>query len=122
VNTHQIRHTCGSGWKRKKIVQREAEEIFKMPHTTTKVMRLKRPDTRPNEKERRKLSRKIEDVKTIQDIRITKKLKRSEREVQRLPMRNETNVQEKVHRRLSSLCSHASLLASSEFKKEDEKD
>jgi uncharacterized protein with WD repeat len=63
-------------------------------------MRLKRPDTRPNEKERRKLSRKIEDDKTIQDIRITKKMKveKKEREVQRLPMKTEESkisVQEK---------------------------
>lgn len=58
-----------------------------MPHTTTKVMRTKRPDTRPNEKERRKLSRKIEDDKIIQDLRVTKKLKteRKEREVNSLP-------------------------------------
>jgi uncharacterized protein with WD repeat len=54
-------------------------------------MRLKRPDTRPNEKERRKLSRKIEDEKSIQDIRTTKRLKvdKKEREVQRLPMKTE---------------------------------
>lgn len=61
-------------------------------------MRNKRPDTRPNEKERRKLSRKFEEEKTIQDIRVTKKLKadRKEREVQRLPMKDEITAQEKV--------------------------
>jgi hypothetical protein len=88
-------------------------------------MRLKRPDTRPNEKERRKLSRKIEDVKTIQDIRITKKLKRTEREVQRLPMKNETNIQEKVRTEILSLCvslihpTHLSI-AAEESQKENE--
>lgn len=46
-----------------------------MPHTTTKTMRTKRVDTRPNEKQRRKLSRKIEDDKAITDIRVTKKRK-----------------------------------------------
>lgn len=43
-----------------------------MPHTTTKVARNKRPDTRPNGKLRRKLQRKVEDGKTIQDLRVTK--------------------------------------------------
>lgn len=42
-----------------------------MPHTTTKVQRLKRPDYRPNEKMRRKLQKEVEDAKTIQDLRIT---------------------------------------------------
>ena len=46
-----------------------------MPHTTTKNTRTKRVDTRPNEKQRRKLSRQIEDAKTIQEIRVTKKRK-----------------------------------------------
>jgi hypothetical protein len=36
-------------------------------------MRTKRDDTRPNEKQRRKLMRKIEDDKVITDIRVTKK-------------------------------------------------
>jgi len=42
-----------------------------MPHTTTKVQRLKRPDYRPNEKMRRKMQKEVEDAKTIQDLRIT---------------------------------------------------
>ena len=42
-----------------------------MPHTTTKVQRIKRVDTRPNEKVRRKLQKQIEDTKTIQNLRIT---------------------------------------------------
>ena len=55
-----------------------------MPHTTTKNQRTKRLDTRPNEKQRRKLSRQIEDEKTIQDIRVTKK-QRSEMKERGLP-------------------------------------
>ena len=42
-----------------------------MPHTTTKVQRLKRPDYRPNEKMRRKMQKEVEDAKSIQDLRIT---------------------------------------------------
>ena len=54
-----------------------------MPHTTTLNARTKRPDTRPNEKRRRKKNSKIEDGKTIQDLRVTRKQKgeRKEREV-----------------------------------------
>jgi hypothetical protein len=55
-----------------------------MPHSTTKKMRIKRPDTRPNEKERRKLKRKLEEDKSIQDIRVTRKLK-TERQERELP-------------------------------------
>lgn len=43
--------------------------------TTTKKMRTKRPDTRPNEKERRKIGKKIEAMKVVQDLRVTKKRK-----------------------------------------------
>ena len=71
-----------------------------MPHTTTKTSRTKRADTRPNEKIRRKLKRQIEDEKTIQDIRVTKKSKaeRKEREVQRTPLAdlNPASKEEKV--------------------------
>ena len=38
-------------------------------------MRAKRPDTRPNEKQRRKISAKAESEKTIQDLRVTRKRK-----------------------------------------------
>lgn len=37
-----------------------------MPHATTKTMRTKRPDTRPNESKRRALSKQIEENKTVQ--------------------------------------------------------
>ena len=43
-----------------------------MPHTTTKNARSKRIDTRPNEKQRRKQRKMIEDKKSIQDLRVTK--------------------------------------------------
>lgn len=58
-----------------------------MVSTTTKKMRTKRPDTRPNEKERRKISKKIEDQKVIQQLRVTKKRKSEhvERVVERAP-------------------------------------
>lgn len=73
-----------------------------MPHTTTKTSRTKRADTRPNEKIRRKLKRQIEDEKTIQDIRVTKKSKaeRKEREVQRTPLAdtNSASKEDKVRR------------------------
>lgn len=39
-----------------------------MPHTTTKVPRLKRVDTRPNEKRRREKNVDIENAKSIQGI------------------------------------------------------
>lgn len=59
-----------------------------MPHTTTKNKRSKRVDTRPNEKTRRKLIRKIEDSKSIQDLRVTKvrNVDRKERVAQYTPM------------------------------------
>jgi hypothetical protein len=43
-----------------------------MPHTTTKNLREKRPDTRPNGKLRRSLKRKLEDAKSIQELRVTR--------------------------------------------------
>lgn len=46
--------------------------VCNMPHTTTKTLRTKRVDTRPNGKERKKLNQKVEESKTIQDIRVTK--------------------------------------------------
>ena len=51
-----------------------------MPHTTTKNARLKRPDTRPNGKLRRTLKSKVEDGKTIQDLRVTKVQKNAKKE------------------------------------------
>lgn len=59
-----------------------------MPHTTTKVQRLKRVDTRPNEKVRRRLQKQIEDAKTIQDLRITsvQKVQKKERVAQVTPL------------------------------------
>jgi len=43
-----------------------------MPHTTTKAVRVKRPDSRPNGKRRMKLSKQADDAQVIQDIRVTK--------------------------------------------------
>lgn len=59
-----------------------------MPHTTTKVQRLKRVDTRPNEKVRRRLQKQIEDAKTIQDLRTTsvQKVQKKERVAQVTPL------------------------------------
>lgn len=61
-----------------------------MPHTTTKTMRSKRPDTRPNGKQRLKIARKIEAEKVIQDLRVTRKQKGEKRfrEAQILPLKN----------------------------------
>jgi uncharacterized protein with WD repeat len=61
----------------------------KMPHTTTKIMRSKRPDTRPNGEMRKRIAKRIEEGKTIQDIRVTRKRKGEikEREVQMLPLK-----------------------------------
>lgn len=58
-----------------------------MVSTTTKKMRTKRPDTRPNEKERRKIGKKIEDQKVVQQLRVTRKRKSDhvERVVERAP-------------------------------------
>ena len=69
-----------------------------MPHTTTKSTRVKRVDTRPNEKVRRKLKRAIEDEKTVQEIRVTKKSReeRKEREVQRTPLAKPSSKEDKV--------------------------
>ena len=61
-----------------------------MPHTTTKTMRSKRPDTRPNGKQRMKIARKIEAEKSIQDLRVTRKQKgeKKDRNAQILPLKN----------------------------------
>lgn len=61
-----------------------------MPHTTTKVQRLKRPDYRPNEKMRRKMQKEVEDAKTIQDLRITSVQKgaKKQRVAQVTPLRS----------------------------------
>ena len=46
-----------------------------MPHTTTKSLRTKRVDTRPNAEQRKRMQRQIEDAKSIEEIRVTKKRK-----------------------------------------------
>lgn len=67
-----------------------------MPHTTTKIPRLKRVDTRPNEKRRRQKNSENEEAKTIQDIRVTKKQKgeKVEREVPVQPLRDTPQISE----------------------------
>ena len=67
-----------------------------MPHTTTKNPRLKRVDTRPNEKRRRAKNAGEEEEKSIQDIRVTKKQKgeKVEREVPVQPMRDTIEISE----------------------------
>ena len=72
-----------------------------MPHTTTKNARTKRPDTRPNAIRRAKKNRDIEDKKTIQDIRVTKKLKkdRVEREAVISTLRDDPQVSEEKYLR-----------------------
>lgn len=49
-----------------------------MPHTTTKALRVKRPDSRPNGKRRAKFSKEEDDKLKIQDIRVTK-IKKTDR-------------------------------------------
>ena len=46
-----------------------------MPHTTTKSMRSKRPDTRPNAKQRLKMQQKFERESIAQDLRTVRKSK-----------------------------------------------
>lgn len=67
-----------------------------MPHTTTKNPRLKRVDTRPNEKRRRQKNSDEEEAKSIQDIRVTKKQKgeKVEREVPVQPLRDTPQISE----------------------------
>jgi uncharacterized protein with WD repeat len=66
---------------RPSVLQYFAQGSFTvMPHTTTKAHRSKRPDYRPNEKVRRALQKKIEDSKTIQNIRVTSVQKREKKE------------------------------------------
>ena len=63
-----------------------------MPHTTTTVQRNKRPDTRPNAKQRHKMGIKLEQKKAIQDLRVTKKQgKKRERDVDTtVPLKSKT--------------------------------
>jgi uncharacterized protein with WD repeat len=70
-----------------------------MPHTTTLKTRSKRPDTRPNEKLRRKLKGKIEDEKSIQDLRVTRiqKKDRKEREAQHTELKERILSKEEKH-------------------------
>lgn len=67
-----------------------------MPHTTTKNPRLKRVDTRPNEKRRREKNAKAAEAESIQDLRVTKKQKgeKVEREVTVAPMRDTPQISE----------------------------
>lgn len=51
-----------------------------MPHTTTKGLRTKRVDVRPNAKQRKEKAKKAESQKIIQDIRVTKTLKSERKE------------------------------------------
>lgn len=61
-----------------------------MPHSTTKNTRLKRVDSRPNGKVRKRLDVKAEKSKTIQDIRVTRIGPKREREVQRDVLKKDT--------------------------------
>ena len=65
-----------------------------MPHSTTKTMRSKRPDTRPNGAQRRKIQKKLEAAKDIQDLRVTRKRKGEtlERVAQILPLKKENSL------------------------------
>lgn len=66
-----------------------------MPPTTTKKARINRPDTRPNEKLRRKLSKQVEDAKTVRDIRVTSKKgsEKKEREVAVTALRTKSELE-----------------------------
>ena len=44
-----------------------------MPHTTTKSMRSKRPDTRPNAKQRQKIQQRLEKDRQVQELRTVRK-------------------------------------------------
>lgn len=70
-----------------------------MPHTTTKNPRMKRVDTRPNEKRRRQKNNAEDEAKSIQDIRVTKKQKgeKVEREVPVQPLRDTPEISEEKY-------------------------
>lgn len=71
-------------------------------------MRNNRPDTRPNEKKRRAISKQVEDQKTIQDLRVTRKKKaeRAEREVLVGELRSDKSSREKHVRSLRKKLRH----------------
>ena len=70
-------------------------------HTTTKVARTQRPDTRPNESRRRRAQAKAADAQKIQEIRVTKtqKSEKKERELPKLALRDTKQVSEEKYLR-----------------------
>ena len=68
-------------------------------HTTTKVARTQRPDTRPNESRRRRAQAKAADAQKIQEIRVTKtqKADKKERELQKMALRDTAQVSEEKY-------------------------
>lgn len=83
-------------------------------------MRIKRPDTRPNEKERRKLSRQREEEKTIQDLRITKKQKTEKKEREVMPLEQNISNKTKEEKVRDHPCHTHLRTAFALFKEEDE--
>ena len=64
-----------------------------MPHSTTKAMRSKRADTRPNAKQRLKMQKRLEEKSRALDLRVVRKSKdeKKGRECQTLqPLRKAT--------------------------------
>ena len=70
-------------------------------HTTTKVARTQRPDTRPNESRRRRAQAKAAEKQNIQEIRVTKtqSSEKKERELPKLALRDTKQVSEEKYLR-----------------------
>ena len=76
-----------------------------MPHTTTKSVRSKRPDTRPNAKQRLKMQQKFEKDSSAQDLRIVRKNKaeKKARECQTLQPLRKINKKGETEKYIGSL-------------------
>eukprot|EP01038_Epipyxis_sp_PR26KG_P005292 gene5292-7354_t len=72
-----------------------------MPHTTTKALRSKRVDTRPNGKQRKMMREKVDQLTSIDKIRVTRvqKQDRKERTAQQTPL-SSLSANEKILRAL----------------------
>ena len=76
---------------------------LEMPHTCTKNYRPKRLDNRPSAKARKETNKHAADALTAAELKVTKKRKRDEREVQRGEMKKVETAESRIEKKVKAL-------------------
>ena len=74
-----------------------------MPHTCTKNYRPKRLDNRPSAKARKETNKHAAHALTAAELKVTKKRKRDEREVQRGEMKKVETAESRIEKKVKAL-------------------